>query len=302
MVLSHKVMSQPKKKQWSVTAAVSTTGGLGCYLRVGKWLNQMCFHTKEAHQASNMAVYETAPALRILWDFLASLIVMDQRFRDLPFVISCWIWLIVTCIYRTHFEKMTFMEVSPCYPVMVFRLVSMHIYKVPVHPHTTNFFRTTGQLINNAHDNFSFSFTNGGGLFFTDRLYRNNASILQTFVESTFINTPIPNLPNTAGLIFIVSAPFKRSAMVITFTTWELQEVKSWWFSFWTMTFPARSLQVTNLYFLRFFFSFFSIALYCSFTKVDVQSTENNYYFLNLPWTLSLLAVTSLFLELSLHL
>lgn len=88
----------------------------------------------------------------------------------------------------------------------------MHTYKV--YPHTTNFFRATGQLINDAHDYFSFSFTGGGGLFFTDGLYRNNASILQTFVEGTLINAPIPNLPSTAGLILAVSAHFKRLTML----------------------------------------------------------------------------------------
>lgn len=273
--MSHKVMSQPRSKQWSVTVAVSTTGGLGFDLRVGKQLSQMCFHSDEAHQAPKMAVYETAHALRILWDFLFSLIVMNQRFRVPPFFGSCWILLIVTYIYRTHFEKMTFMEVLPCYPAVAFRLVSMHVYKAPVHPHTTNVFRTTRQLINNAHDNFSFSFTNRGGPFFTDRLYRNNASILQTFVEGTFINAPIPNLPNTTGVVFTVSAPFKRPTLVIAFRTSALQQVKLWCFSFWTMTFPTISLQVTDVYFLRFVFSFISIALHHSLTKADAQSTEN---------------------------
>lgn len=86
-------------------------------------------------------------------------------------------------------------------------------YKATAWIHTTNFLWTAGPLINEAQDNFSLSFTNRWGLFLTLRLYRNNASILQTFVEGTFINAPIPNLPGSAGLVFTVSTCLKRLTM-----------------------------------------------------------------------------------------
>lgn len=45
IVLSHKVMSQPRNKQQSVTVVLSATGVFWRQLRGGNWLWQMCFHS-----------------------------------------------------------------------------------------------------------------------------------------------------------------------------------------------------------------------------------------------------------------
>lgn len=79
--------------------------------------------------------------------------------------------------------------------------------------HTTNLLWAAGLLVNDAHDDLSLSFTYGWGLLITVWLYRNDAAILQTFVEGTFINTSIPNLPSSAGLVFTVSTCLKRWTM-----------------------------------------------------------------------------------------
>lgn len=80
--------------------------------------------------------------------------------------------------------------------------------------HTANFLWTAGPLVSDAQDNFSFSFTNWRGLFITIRFYRNNTPILQTFVEGTFVNAPIPNLPSSARLVFTIRACLKRWTML----------------------------------------------------------------------------------------
>lgn len=86
--------------------------------------------------------------------------------------------------------------------------------KVLAHIHTANFLWTAGPLINDAQDNFSFSFTSWWGLFITVRFYGNNTSIPQTFVQGTFVNAPIPNLPSSARLVFTISTCLKRGTML----------------------------------------------------------------------------------------
>lgn len=156
----------------------------------------------------------------------------------------------------------------------------MHIYKAQVYPHTTNFSRATGQLINDAHDNFSFSFTNGGGLFFTDRLYRNNAPILQTFVEHTLINAPTPNLPRTAGLIFTVSAHFKRSTMWFHLQAGHYSKSSFDVFNFGSWLFHQYDYRSWIYSFSDSSFSFFDYYIALLFNQSWYEVHRKHYYFL----------------------
>lgn len=99
--------------------------------------------------------------------------------------------LLFSQIISTHFVALTNGKASAC-------------------TRTANFLCTAGPLINDTQDNFSFSLTNRRGLFITIRFYRNNTSILQAFVEGTFVNAPIPNLPSRARLTFTIRACLKR--------------------------------------------------------------------------------------------
>lgn len=87
-------------------------------------------------------------------------------------------------------------------------------YKASAGIHTANFLWTAGPPINEAQDDFSFSFTNWRGLFITVRFYGNNASIRKTFVQGTFVNAPIPNFTSSSRLVFTVSACLKRQSML----------------------------------------------------------------------------------------